>query len=25
MYTVEDIIQVIEVQRIRHRKDVYRG
>lgn len=24
VYTVEDVIQLIEVQRIRHRKDVYR-
>ena len=24
IYTIEDIIQLIEIQRIRHRKDVYR-
>ncbi len=24
IYTVEDVIQLIEVQRIRHRKDVYK-
>ena len=25
IYTLEDIIQIIEVQRIRHRKDVYKN
>lgn len=25
IYTIEDIIQIIEVQRIRHRKDVYKN
>jgi len=24
IYTIEDIIQIVEIQRIRHRKDVYR-
>ena len=24
VYTIEDVIQIIEVQRIRHRKDAYR-
>jgi mRNA interferase RelE/StbE len=24
IYTIEDIIEIIEIQRIRHRKDVYR-
>jgi mRNA interferase RelE/StbE len=24
IYTIEDVIQLIEVQRIRHRKDVYK-
>ena len=25
VYTIEDIIQLIEVQRVRHRKDVYKA
>lgn len=25
VYTIEDIIQIIEVQRIRHRKDAYKN
>ena len=25
IYTIEDFIQLIEVQRIRHRKDAYKG
>ncbi|RYZ18376.1 MAG: type II toxin-antitoxin system RelE/ParE family toxin [Chitinophagaceae bacterium] len=24
VYTIEDVIQIVEVQRIRHRKDAYR-
>jgi len=25
VYTIEDVIQIVEVQRIRHRKDAYRN
>jgi mRNA interferase RelE/StbE len=25
IYTIEDVVQIIEVQRIRHRKDAYRN
>jgi mRNA interferase RelE/StbE len=25
IYTIEDVIQIVEIQRIRHRKDAYKG
>jgi len=25
IYTIEDVIKIVEVQRIRHRKDAYKG